>query len=171
MPVFTQPAAIPHSDPQSQQHFVIPCSFSGKKLEESRDFMLWESLNILPSCPSPTPQTYLFVTNSICEWFLWVKILWAPFLRPLSKIEETYKQETRRKNKIEQENGRELPNDKLYTISISCWWMETPLEMGLEMSPPPFHPKENTLWVCDSALISLLSSQAFPLRIDNYNWS
>ena len=68
-----------------------------------------------------------------------------------SKIAETYKQETRRKKKIEQENGRELSDDKLYIINLSCWQIETSIEMGLETpleEPPPLshlNPKENTL--------------------------
>ena len=65
-----------------------------------------------------------------------------------SKIAEIYKQETRRKKKIEQENGRELSDDNLYTINLSHWQMETPLETGLETPhppPSPFNPKENTL--------------------------
>ena len=91
--------------------------------------------------PTPTPQPYLFVTKIIWNWFLGEQMLWAPFLWPLGVyIEFKVKLQThtnKKKKKFEQENGRELSNDKLYTINLSRWRMET-----------PFEHKENTLWIC-----------------------
>ena len=55
------------------------------------------------------------------------------------------------KRKIEQENGRKLFDDKLYTINLFCYQMKTTLEMGLGDAPPPplhFTLIENTPEIC-----------------------
>ena len=77
-------------------------------------------------------------------WFQSGQMLWTPFLRPLGvyiefkvKLQKQTNKKQEEKKEIEQENGRELSNDKLYTINLSRWRMETELEMGLETSPPP----------------------------------
>ena len=62
------------------------------------------------------------------------------------------------KRKLNRKNGRELPDNKLYTIILFLQQMETTLEMGLGDIPPPFHldRKFSSNLVADSILMCVL---------------
>ena len=47
--------------------------------------------------------------------------------------------ETCKEKKLNRKNGKELSDDKLYTINFSRCQMETSFEIGLRDVPPPFH--------------------------------
>ena len=52
---------------------------------------------------------------------------------------KTWKQETRKKDKWIGKIGREISDDKLYTINIFCWQMEMNVRDGVRRRCPPPH--------------------------------